>query len=127
MWYGSYGIHEGDHVRFALSRLEGEVRKFQLELSAEGAAATPTLGRFEIRLLACFPVPTLERAQYQLLHKVCLKGNNVAKYIQEFNSQVGRANSGEASLNALLQELLLFYLGPDYHKSSFLKVVSVDT
>ena len=97
---GSYGIHEDDHVRFALSRLEGEASKFQLELSAEGAAPTPTLG-CETRLLARFPVPTLERAQYQLLHKVCLKGNNMAKYIQEFNTQVGRAGSGEAGLKRL--------------------------
>ena len=114
---GSYGIHEDDHVRFALSRLEGEASKFQLELSAEGAAATPTLGQFETRLLASFPMPTLERAQYQLLHKVCLKGNNMAKYIQEFNTQVGRAGSGEAGLNALLQELFLFYLGPDLRRA----------
>ena len=46
-----------------------------------------------------------------LVHKTKLRGANLAKYIQYFNKQVGKAGTGEVGLQQMLQGVFLTGLG----------------
>ena len=95
-----------DRVRIAMSRLEGDAAKFQVDLSQTGEMPS-TLEELSAKLKARYPVSPEETAPYLLLHKVSLTGNQMSKYLQEFNRQVSRLGPGEAGLQQLLQELFL--------------------
>ncbi len=85
----TYGVSQADEVTFTLSRLQGEASNVQLELAQEDGITGLSLDQLEMRLLARFPFPTLERPQYQLVNSIHMKGNNIAKLIQETNTQAG--------------------------------------
>ena len=95
-----------DRVRIAMSRLEGDASKFQVDLAQTGELPASLEELFN-KLKSRYPVSPEETAAYLLLHKVSLQGNQMAKYLQEFNRQVSRLGPGEAGLQQLLQELFL--------------------
>ena len=110
--YSTYAISASDRVQLALSRFEGEATKFQVELTSELALEGKEIpfDEFKHKLLTRFPVPTEETPQYLLLHKLQL-GNDMAKFIQNFNRQVSRAGTGELANQNMLQEIFLSNLG----------------
>ena len=102
----TYKIAESDRVRLAISRLESDAAKFQAELTVSGEMPS-TLEGLYAKLKARYPVSPEETAPYLLLHKTNMAGNNLPKFVQEFNRQVSRVGSGEAAWQSMLQELFL--------------------
>ena len=92
-----------DRVRIAVLRLEGDAAKFQAELIASGETPS-TLEELYARLKARYP-GRKKTPLYLLLHKISMSGNQLARYVQEFERQVSRGGSGEQAWQAMLREL----------------------
>ena len=102
----TYQIPAEDRIRIAVLPLEGDAAKFQAELTASGEMPSTLEGLYN-KLKARYPVPPEETAPYLLLHKISMSGNQLARFVQEFNRQVSRGGSGEQAWQAMLQELFL--------------------
>lgn len=109
--FQTFDIKEGDKVHFASARIVNSAARFVTDVLPDPEAPPMPWAEFENQFRARFPVTPEETPQFALLHRTKLTGGQLARYVQDFNTQVSRAGSGDTAWNSMAQELFLSGLG----------------